>query len=234
MKSYNSLWPDVVSWENLILAYQRCRRRKRYRRGAVEFDYCWETNLLQLQAELICGDYHPGAYRNFEIREPKTRTISAAPFRDRVVHHALINVIGPILERSFIFDSYACRSGKGTHRAVRRCQYYMRRHSFYFKSDIVKFFPNVDHEILLQLIQSRIADQSVVQLIERILESGKDVLQHERSNEYFPGDDLIIIKALWIANRQLDQPILCERDAESTRSLCEGVATDWRVRAICG
>lgn len=84
--------------------------------------------------------YRPGAYRTFFIHEPKRRQISAAAYRDRVVHHALTRVLEPIFERSFIHDSYACRKGKGTHAAVRRCQKYARRYRYVLKADIHKFF----------------------------------------------------------------------------------------------
>ena len=89
--------------------------------------------------------YRPGPYRTFTIYEGKTRQISAAPFRDRVVHHALTGVLEPIFERSFIFDSYACRKGKGTHAAVDRCQEFARRFRYVLKADVRKFFPSIDH-----------------------------------------------------------------------------------------
>ena len=92
--------------------------------------------------------YRPGPYRHFFIHEGKRRKISAAPFRDRVVHHALCNVIEPAFERRFIFDSYANRVGKGTHRAVDRLQQFARRHRYVLRLDIVKHFPSLDHAIL--------------------------------------------------------------------------------------
>jgi len=145
-RSYGNLWPDVVSWSNLLLAYRRCRRRKRFKSVATRFDFASPEQLLRLRQELSEGTYAPGEYRHFYIREPKRRKISAAPFRDRVVHHALINVLEPIFERSFIADSYACRRGKGTHRAVDRAQQYMRRYPYLLKTDIVRFLPNIDRE----------------------------------------------------------------------------------------
>ena len=148
-RTYRNLWPRVVSWDNLTAAYQRCRRRKRSNPDSARFDFAWESELLRLQQELRDGSYQPGEYRNFYIHEPKRRKIGAAPFRDRVVHHAVVRVLEPIYERRFIQDSYACRRHKGTHRAIARTQFYLRRHSFYLKTDIVRFFPNVDHAVLL-------------------------------------------------------------------------------------
>lgn len=192
-KSYGNLWPRLVSWQNLVTAYQRCRRRKRYKPEAVRFDYDWEGNLLRLQRELNEGIYHPGDYRHFFIREPKTRKISAAPFRDRVVHHAIVQLLEPIYERRFIFDSYACRRGKGTHRALDRAQHYLRRHRLFLKTDIVRFFPNVDHKMLLDLLGRTIRDVRLMQLIRQIVESGDGVLRDQASNVYFRGDDLFAL-----------------------------------------
>lgn len=188
--TYNNLWPDLVSWGNLLAAYHACRRRKRYKPAAAAFDFAWEENLLELQRELTSGEYAPGAYRNFFITDPKRRKISAAPFRDRVVHHAVVRVLEPIFERRFIFDSYACRRGKGTHRAINRAQMYLRRYCYYLKTDVVRFFPNVDHEVVLGVIGARIRDPSLMALIARIIASGEGVLTEEATNDYFPGDDL--------------------------------------------
>ena len=189
-KTYGNLWPQVVAWDNLLDAYRRCRRRKRYTPEAVRFDFDWETHLLRLHTELIDGCYAPGEYHNFFVHEPKRRKISAAPFRDRIVHHAVVGVLEPIYERRFLFDSYACRKGKGTHRAVDRAQQYLRRYRFFLKTDIVWFFPNVDHEILFALLSRTIRDDRLLQLIRQILASGEGVLSEEATRSVFPGDDL--------------------------------------------
>ncbi len=190
MKSFRNLWAQLVSWDNLLLAYRKCRRRKRFRRGAIEFDLRWESELLLLQRELIEGIYLSGAYRHFEIRDPKPRIISAAPFRDRVVHHAIVNILEPIYERRFIFDSYACRKGKGTHRAISRAQGYMRRFRYCLKTDIVKFFPSVDHEVLAALLAKRIRDPPLMELLVRVIASGEGVSVDPSPSRWFAGDDL--------------------------------------------
>ena len=192
-KSFRNLWPEVVDWANLLIAYQRCRRRKRYKMGATEFDSCWESNLLQLQRELSTLEYRPGPYRHFFVYEPKERRISAAPFRDRVVHHAIINVMEPRLDRRFIFDSYACRRGKGTHRAIRRAQYYMRKYPWFLKTDIVKFFPNVDHEILMGQLCRVFPDERLLTVLSRIIESGEGINRDQQTQSFFPGDDLFAL-----------------------------------------
>lgn len=188
--SYTQLWPKVVAWENLVAAYHACRRRKRYKPDATRFHFAWETNLAEIQAELIAGTYVPGDYRHFYITDPKPRKISAAPFRDRVVHHALVRVLEPLFEKRFIFDSYACRRGKGTHRAIKRAQRFARRYPYFLKSDIVRFFPNIDHEILVAHLGSIIRDKRVMKLVREILHSGEKVLAAEASHFFFPGDDL--------------------------------------------
>jgi hypothetical protein len=116
--------------------------------------------------------------------------ISAAPFRDRVLHHALCRVVEPIFDRTFIHDSYACRVGKGNHRAVERCSQFARRHAYVLKCDIVKFFPSIDQAILRDLLARRIADAQTLWLIDLILASGAGVLEREYTMHYFPGDDL--------------------------------------------
>lgn len=190
MKSARHLWPELVSWPNMLLALQRCRRRKRYSAAAAEFDYDSMNNLLHLQRELL-GDYwQPGPYHHFRITDPKPRKISAAPFRDRIVHHAIVNVLEPVFEPRFIFDSYACRRGKGTHKAIQRAQQYMRRHSWSLKTDIVKFFPSIDHEMLLQRIGRTIQDSQVLKLAATVIDSGRGVFADEYVPVFFPGDDL--------------------------------------------
>jgi len=107
MKRYGNLWERVCSFENLLLAAQKAARRKRMRGSTLRFNFNLEREISRLQEELGAKTYCPGPYREFYIYEPKKRKISAAPYRDRVVHHALCNVIEPIFDRTFIFDSYA-------------------------------------------------------------------------------------------------------------------------------
>ena len=145
MKTYRNLYPRVHDFENLYLAYRRARKGKRGRPEVAAFEFNLEDNLVRLQEELRDQNLPPGAYRSFTIHEPKRRLISAAPFRDRVVHHALCNVIEPLFERSFIHDSYANRVGKGTHRALDRAQDFARRYRYVLPCDVRQFFPSIDH-----------------------------------------------------------------------------------------
>ncbi len=121
---------QILAWDNLLEAYRKAARGKRGRDSTARFEHRLADHLLELQHELHSYCYQPGASLDFYIHEPKRRLISAAPFRDRVVHHALCNVIEPWFERRFITDSYANRSGKGTHRAVDRLQCCARRYRY--------------------------------------------------------------------------------------------------------
>lgn len=181
---------QLHTWDNLWLAYHNAARGKRGRAAAAAFEYRLADNLLELQSQLREQVYQPEAYHNFYIHEPKRRLISAAPFRDRVVHHALCNLTVPSFERRFVFDSYANRPGRGTHRALDRCQSFARRYPYALQCDIVQFFPSIDHASLLQMLLKMLPDESLCWLIERILESGRGVLSEAYDMVYFPGDDL--------------------------------------------
>jgi retron-type reverse transcriptase len=157
------------------------------------FEHRLEENLLALQNELKDKTYHPGPYVSFTIHEPKRRLISAAPFRDRVVHHALCNIIEPLFERTFVSDSYANRMDKGTHRALDRCQQFARRYRYVLQCDICQFFPSIDHEILAGILRRPISDSGVIWLIDRIMESGARVLSEEYEMVWFPGDNLFAV-----------------------------------------
>ena len=155
------------------------------------FEFDLEQNLLALHEELRDKTYRPGPYRNFTIREPKVRRISAAPFRDRVVHHALMQVTWPIFEARMIHDSYACRVGKGTHKAIDRAQEFSRRYRYVLQCDVVQFFPAIDHATLRSQLAHHIACPDTLWLMDRILASGQDVLAGHYDMVYFPGDDLL-------------------------------------------
>jgi len=189
IKTYKNLYPQVWAWDNLYLAYRKARKGKRSRPDVAAFEFNLELELPRLQDDLAAQTYRPGPYTHFYIHEPKRRLISAAPFRDRVVHHALCNVIEPIFERKFIYDSYANRVGKGTHRALDRCQTFARRYRYVLPCDVRQFFPSVDHVILRAILGRVIADADVMWLVERILESGVGVLTGAYDVRWFPGDD---------------------------------------------
>jgi len=187
------IYSQLSSWENLYLAYRKASKGKRGSPNVAAFEHRFEDHLFQLQAELIDFSYKPGKYQNFYIHEPKRRLISAAPFRDRVVHHALCNLIEPIFERSFIYDSYANRARKGTHRALNRAQTFSRSYGYILQYDLRQFFPSIDHAILQTEISRKIKDGGILWLCERIMKSGADILKGEYEMVYFEGDELFAI-----------------------------------------
>ncbi len=193
-KTFKHLYPQVYDFENLYQAFRQARKGgKRKKEQVAAFELDLEANLWQLHQELRDQSYRPGPYHNFYVQERKRRLISAASFRDRVVHHALCNVIQPIFERRFIYDSYACRVGKGTHRAVDRAQSFARRRKYVLQCDVQQFFPSIDHQILRSFLARHIADEQVLGLIDLILESGAGVLSDVYRMQWFPGDDLLAV-----------------------------------------
>ena len=187
MKRSGNLWPAVISFPSLFRAARKARRGKRFRPDVAQFEFDLERNLWRLHEELQTRSYQPGAYHTFLIYEPKQRQISAAPYRDRVVHHALAAVLESVFEPAFVTDSYACRKGKGTHAAVDRAQQYARRFRYVLKTDVRKFFPSVDHGILISLIERKIKDPNVMWLVNLIVDASNE---QEPVLDWFPGDDL--------------------------------------------
>lgn len=173
-RSYTDLWDRIVSWENLIEAARRAALGKRSHECVMRFDAAIIDELVAIRNELIEGRYRPGPYAEFLIRKPKARKISAAPFRDRVVHHALCRVIMPIFERTLIDTCFANRVGKGTHRAVLLCQRYLRAHAWFLQLDIRKYFPSIDHGILKTMLSRKIRCRRTVELINLIIDSSNE------------------------------------------------------------
>ena len=188
MRRVGNLWPWVTTFENLYLACREASRGKRYRPGVARFNLDLEPNLLGIQRDLLARTYLLGPYHTFTVREPKVRLISAAPFRDRVVHHAVIRVVEPALDRSFIHHSYACRVGKGNHRALRQFVAWCRRHRYVLVLDVRKFFPSIDLEVVKGLVRRRIKDPGVLWLLDTIIDAS---CEQEPAAWHYPGDDLL-------------------------------------------
>lgn len=184
---------SICDWQTLLAAFAKAARGKRRGQAVAGFEFQLADKLLALKHELERGEYRPGRYVSFYVHEPKRRKISAAPFRDRVVHHALCNVIEPLFERRFIHDSYANRAGKGTHAALDRCQHFARGHRYVLQCDVQQFFPAIDHELLLQTLAGVIGDPETLWLCRTIIASGQGVLDQAYDMVYFPGDDLFAI-----------------------------------------
>ena len=169
MKSYGQLWGRIVSPENLLDAWRRVRRGHAGSPTVRLFEDGLEEHLECLRRELLDRTYHPSAYTQFRVCEPKPRVISCAPVRDRVVHHALCGVITPFLEQSFTEDSYACRLGKGSHRACARARELVRTYPWHCKIDVRRYFDSIGHDRLLAVLLPKFREREVRDLIERIV-----------------------------------------------------------------
>ncbi len=190
-RAYDNLYESIASFENLYLAFRGAAKGKRGQQEVARFEFNLEENLVRLREELQDGTYRPGGYHSFYIRDPKHRLISAAPFRNRVVHHALCRVIEPIFERTFIGDSYANRVGKGTHKALDQAQAFAKAYPYVLQCDVRQFFPSIDLAILEGILGRKIADERALGLCRLILTSGAGILSEEYEMVYFPGDDLL-------------------------------------------
>jgi RNA-directed DNA polymerase len=188
VKRAYDLYSRIYAFDNLVAAERAAARGKRGRPDVARFDYYVEDELVRLQAELAERAYRPGAYRRYLIHEPKERAISAAPYRDRVVHHAVCRVIEPLFERRFIDSSYASRRGKGTHAALDHCTRLARRFQYVLRCDIVQFFPAVDHAILRTRFARVIGDPDVLRLCAVILAGGAGELVDHYDYVRFVGD----------------------------------------------
>jgi len=179
MKTYNNFSDKIFSLKNLILAWKKARKGKTKINYIQEFEENLTYNLKLLHDELKNESYIPQPLESFTLRDPKTRKISKADFRDRVVHHALVRLLEPIFDPTFIYDSCANRKGKGNLFAIQRFDTFARKVSknntapcFVLKADIKHYFHEVKHEILLGIIKRKITDEKVLRLIEKIIENG--------------------------------------------------------------
>jgi retron-type reverse transcriptase len=162
-------------------------RGKRKRPDVARFLFNLEPNVCALQRELLAGAWWPGEYRTFWIRDPKPRMISAAPFPDRVVHHALTRVLESVFERRFTSSSFASRKGFGQHRALRKARAACVRYSYVLKCDVRKYFPSMDHAILKSLLEGAIKCMPTLALAGAIIDGSN---AQEEVSAVFPGDTL--------------------------------------------
>ncbi len=185
VKTYNNLYAEIISIDNLILAWKKARKGKTKKDYVIDFEKNIHENLLQLHNELKNQTYKPERLVNFIVKDPKTRKISKSAFRDRIIHHALILIIEKIFDKTFIYDCSSNRIGKGNLFALKRFDCFVRKVSkngkvngwfnsnqikgFCLKADIKHYFQEVSHEILLLIIKKKIKDEKVIWLIKQIL-----------------------------------------------------------------
>lgn len=172
------MYHDIISIENLLVAWREFQRDKRKRKDVEQFSIHLTDNILKLHQELSNCTYRHGLYGAFRINDPKPRDIHKASVRDRLVHHAIYRIIYPYFDTKFIFDSYSCRKSKGTHRAINRFRDFARivsknntRTVWILKCDIRKFFANINHQILGNILKKHIRSGRTILLLSRIVKS---------------------------------------------------------------
>lgn len=175
---------------NLILAWKKARKGKTKKDYVIEFEDDLAYNLKILHDKLKNQTYSPKQLVTFILRDPKTRKISKSDFRDRIVHHALVNIIEPIFDKGFTYDSCANRKGKGNIFAMKRFDkfkkivtYNLKTEAFCLKADVKHYFQEVNHEILLNIIERKIADEKIIWLIKQILSNNVAQREIERERE---------------------------------------------------
>jgi RNA-directed DNA polymerase len=197
MKTHKKLYYQIYEWYNLVLAYKKARKGKTKKDYVIKFEQNLNKNLQDLQFELMTFTYKPKPLKNFILRDPKTRKISKSDFKDRILHHAICNIIEPIFDKGFIYDSCANRIGKGNLFALKRFDIFKRKVSknnskkcFILKADIKHYFEEVNHSVLINILQKKIKDEKLIQLIKIILKNcSQSVLERERD-----GGNILIIK----------------------------------------
>ncbi len=178
MKKYKNLYQELCSKENLALAFKKAQKRKSRKPYVIEFKANLDENLRILRAELLLEGYKPKPLRTFVIRDPKVRKIRKSYFVDRIVHHAICNILEPIFEKRFIYDSFANRVGKGTLNAIKRFDKFKQkasknntRNCYVFKADIKHYFDEVNHNALINILRKKINDERLISLISKVLKN---------------------------------------------------------------
>ncbi len=186
-RRHDGLFGTIACFGALRRAALKAVRGKRRKPGAAAFMAGLESECLRLERELLDATYRPGRYVTIEVKDPKPRMVSAAPFRDRVVHHALCAVVEPLFARGFIDHSYANRKGRGTHRAISAYERYRDRHAHVLRCDIYRYFPAIDHAVLKRAFRRRIRCAQTLWLLDHIVDASNP---QEQVNVHFPGDTL--------------------------------------------
>lgn len=215
MKRHGNLWDAITHPDNIAEAYRKAKKGKTWQRHVKDFELDVPGNLLRVQRLLCTGEFTTSRYRTKTVYEPKKRDIYVLPFYpDRIVQHALLQVLVPIWDRLMIPDSYACRTGRGMHDASRKTMQYVRKYKYCFKADISKFYPSVNHDILLSILKRKIKCKRTLALLENIVRS-------------YPGESNVPIgnyTSQWFGNlymNELDQWLLHEHKVKAYVRYCD-------------
>lgn len=240
MKTFSDIFPKVYDFESLYQGYIRARRGKRQQAEVLRFERDLEGELIQLQNELIWGEYKTSPYREFNVHEPKKRLVAALPFRDRVVQHSLIAAIEPIWEARFIHHSYACRAGRGMHAGADQAQQWLREvhrlhgRVYVLQADVASYFASIDHEVLMELLGRHVTCQRTLRLMADIMDSWHpglpigNLTSQLWANVYLHELDSFIKHDLGVRRymRYMDDWVIVHHDKEYLHAL-RRVLEDW-------
>lgn len=198
MKRVGNLYESIADMENLREAFLRASRHKNQKLEVKNFRMALDYNLMSLHNKIVSGTYMFGKYQYFRIFDPKERVICAASFEERVVQHAMMRILHAILDNYQINNSYACRLGKGTYKALERAMSYTRKYKWFVKLDVKKYFDSIDHDILYKQILRLIKDKVVLKLMFQLIESysvepGKGIPIGNLSSQYFANHYLSVV-----------------------------------------
>lgn len=235
MKRAGELYKKILTYENLCQAFYKAARGKKDRKEVIAFHSNFESQIHKLQDRLMRHDPDIGHYHFFKVFDPKQRSICAASFPERVLHHAIMNICEPLLEACAIHDTYACRTGKGNRKALVRAQKFAQNHSWYLKLDIQKYFDSIDHRIILFLLSRRIKDKELLDLFTKLINSyhvfpgrgmpiGNLISQH-LANFYLSGFDHWIKEMQKVKGyvRYMDDMLIFGQDAVEMKNLLEKI-----------
>lgn len=237
MKRVSNLFLQITDFNNLRLAYLKALKGKRFSSSAIVFGANADIKLYQLKKDLESQTYKPGKYNQFKIYDPKERIITAACFEDRIVHHAVMNILEPVFEKQFIFHTYACRKNKGTHKAVKYVCNKVKHYSYYLKLDVRKYFDSISHQKMKNLLCRIIKDKQTLNLLLKIIDSYSiseekglpigNLTSQFFANFYLSGLDHYVLEQLKVQGyvRYMDDIIIFSNSKEELREIFKHIKT---------
>lgn len=236
MKRRGNLIEKIADMDNLCLAFWKAQRGKTHKYSVIEFQKNWNEKLLQIRGELLSGKVSVGKYNYFITYDPKERRICAADFRERVIHHAIMNICHDSFERVQIYDSYASRKGKGTYAALERAALFTKKYKWFLKLDVRKFFESIPHQIVKKQIERLFKDKSLLGVLGQIIDSYRGIITEDRglpignltsqylANHYLVAADHYAEEKLGVYGyvRYMDDMVLWHNDKE--KLLAAGIA----------